>query len=414
MNSKKKSSKGALRSVNDWLHLWLGLVSGVVVFIVSITGCLYAFQQEIKDALEPWRFVEVQDKPFVPPSQLLDTAQVYMPGATPTGLTYSNREGAAAVGYESVVNGKHRFTAIFMNPYTGKFLKKQQSLGEGEFDFFSFVMDGHRALWLPYEIGRPIVGVCTLIFVVLLVTGLVMWWPKKWNKTEVDKSFKIKWNGSFRRINYDLHNVVGFYSLIFGFVLAVTGLVWSFEWFADSLYYVTSGGESRPEHSHPHSDVSQAGLLASDTASVLDRAWYKTLAQEPNVQGGFYLSPTLEDMDDPIEVIAYQDQGSWYNRNEYYYDQYTLERYRVKGDRFTEASFADQLYMLNYDVHIGAVLGLPGKIFAFFISLICASLPVTGFLVWWNKKKKSKKKDPSSVVSERNTPAKTVRVYQKS
>lgn len=390
MKSKKQSSKSALRKVNDWLHLWLGLASGIVVFIVSITGCFYAFQQEIKDALEPWRFVEVQAKAFVPPSQLLETAQAYMPGQTPTGLTYSNAAGAAAVGFSSFENGKRSFTAIFLNPYTGEFLQKQQAIGEGQFDFFRFIIDGHRALWLPYEIGRPIVGVATLIFVVLLVTGLVMWWPKKWNKSNVDKSFKIRWNGSFKRVNYDLHNVVGFYSLVLAFVLAVTGLVWSFAWFSDSLYYITSGGEAKSAHSHPHSDVSKAAEVANDTVSVLDRAWYKTLAQEPNVQG-MYMTPVLKDKNDAIEIIAYQDHGSWYNRNEYYYDRYTLQPYRVKGDRFSEAGLADQLDMLNYDIHIGSALGLPGKILAFFVSLICASLPITGLLVWWNKRNPKKK-----------------------
>ncbi|WP_299818040.1 PepSY-associated TM helix domain-containing protein [uncultured Pontibacter sp.] len=403
MKGKKNSSKSVFRKVNDWLHLWLGLTSGIVVFIVSITGCFYAFQQEIKDAMEPWRFVEVQNKAFVPPSQLLDTAKVYMPNAEPTGLTYSNKEGAAAVGFEGEENGKRTFTAIFMNPYTGEFLQKQQSIGEGQFDFFRFIIDGHRALWLPYNIGRPIVGVATLVFVLLLVTGLVMWWPRKWNKSNAAKSFKIKWSGSFKRVNYDLHNVVGFYSLILAFVLAVTGLVWSFEWFANSLYYVTSGGQEKPEHHHPHSDISKAGLLANDTIPVLDKAWFKTLAQEPTAQG-FYMTPTLHDKEDAIEVIAYQDHGSWYNRNEYYYDQYTLEHYRVKGDKYTEASLADQLDMLNYDIHIGAVWGLWGKTLAFFISLICASLPITGFLVWWNKKK-PKKKRSASVVNFRKASA---------
>ncbi|GAA4431300.1 PepSY-associated TM helix domain-containing protein [Pontibacter saemangeumensis] len=394
MKSKKHSSKSAFRRANDWLHLWLGLASGIVVFIVSITGCFYAFQQEIKDALEPWRFVEVQDKPFVPPSQLLDTARVYMPDATPTGLTYSNAEGAAAVGYEGSEEGEHGFTAVFLNPYTGEFLKKQQSKGESEFDFFRFIIDGHRALWLPYKIGRPIVGVGTLIFVVLLVTGLVMWWPKKWNKANMSRSFRIKWNGSFKRVNYDLHNILGFYSLLLAFVLAVTGLVWSFEWFGNSLYYITSGGEAKAGHHHPHSDISKAGLLANGTVSALDKAWFKTLAQEPDAQG-FYMTPELHDREDAIEIIAYQDHGSWYNRNEYYYDQYTLEPYRVKGDRYSEADLADQLVMLNYDIHIGAVWGLPGKILAFFVSLICASLPITGFLVWWNKKGKPRKKSAS-------------------
>lgn len=390
MKPKKKQKKSTFRRINNWLHLWLGLFSGIVVFIVSITGCFYAFQQEIKDAMEPWRFVEARDQAFVPPSQLLDTARVNMPGKEPTGLTYSNREGAAAVGYHTFEGGKEEFSVIFMNPYTAKPIKKMEAVGNGEFDFFSFIIDGHRALWLPYEIGRPIVGIATLIFLVLLISGLIMWWPKKWNKTTYNKSLNIKWNAKFKRLNYDLHNVMGFYTLIFAFILAVTGLMWSFTWFSDSVYFVSSGGESHPVHQHPHSDISKAALLDNESIPVLDRAWYNVIEQEKDAQG-FYLTPYLEDPDDAIEIIAYLDQGSWYNRNEYYFDQYTLERYRVKGDVYEEAMIADKLTMLNYDVHVGAVWGLPGKILAFLISLVTASLPVTGFLVWWNKKKNGKK-----------------------
>ena len=390
MNQKKKSKKSPFRRINDWLHLWLGLFSGVVVFIVSITGCFYAFQQEIKDAVEPWRFVEARDEAFVPPSVILETAEEHMPGEEPTGLTYSNREGAAAVGYHTFEGGQEAFSVVFMNPYTGEFLKKMQTEGTDEFDFFHFILDGHRALWLPHNIGRPIVGIATLIFIVLLISGLIMWWPKRWNKSAYKKSFKIRWKGNFRRVNYDLHNVLGFYTLIFAFIIAVTGLVWSFKWFENSLYYVTSGGEVKAEHEHPHSDVSQAGLQDNASAPVLDRAFYKVLAQEPDAEG-FYMTPILKHPDDAIEIIAYQDFGSWYNRNEYFLDQYTLERYRTDDDVYVDAAFADQLSLLNYDIHVGAVWGLPGKILAFFVSLVSASLPVTGFLVWWNKKKKKEK-----------------------
>ncbi|GHA35308.1 sulfite reductase [Salinimicrobium marinum] len=389
MNRKKKPKKSTFRKINDWLHLWLGLFSGIVVFIVSITGCFYAFQQEIKDAMEPWRFVEARDQAFVPPSQLLDTARVHMPGMEPTGLTYSNREGAAAVGYHTF-GEKEGFSVIFLNPYTAEPIKSMQTVGNGEFDFFHFIIDGHRALWLPYSIGQPIVGIATLIFLVMLISGLIMWWPKKWNKNTYKKSFNIKWNAKFKRVNYDLHNVLGFYSLVFAFIIGVTGLVWSFEWFEDSLYYVTSGGESHPGHHHPHSDISKAELAENEIIPVLDRAWYKVVKQEPDAQG-MYLTPTPEDPEDAIEIIAYQDKGTWYNRNEYYFDQYTLERYRVQGDVYEDAGFADQLMMLNHDIHVGAVWGLAGKILAFLISLVSASLPVTGFLVWWNKKKKDKK-----------------------
>src|SRR5690606_8020012 len=58
--------------------------------------------------------------------------------------------------------------------------------------------------------------------------------------------------------------------------------------------------------------------------------------------------------------------------------------------RFEEADFGEKLRKMNYDIHVGTVLGLPGKFLAFFASLIGATLPVTGFLVWLGKKRKKK------------------------
>jgi len=384
--SKRKRRKSIFRIVNDWLHLWLGLISGIIVFIVSITGCFYAFQQEIKDALEPWRFVEIESGGFVPPSQLLDTAAKYVPDKQPSGLTYSHERGAAAVGYSAIENGKRSFSVVFMNPYTGEFLKKQQTIGGSEFDFFRFVIDGHRALWLPYDIGRPIVGIATLIFLVMLITGLVMWWPKKWNRANRVRSFKIKWPASFKRVNYDLHNVLGFYSLILALALAVTGLVWSFTWFDKALYFVTSFGKLKQEHSHPHSDLSKKNLIWNENLSPLDSAWYASIKQVDKI-GGMYMTPVLQDPDDSYEILVYHNDNSYYNQTEFFYDRYTLKPLEMEGSKFSEAKFADKLSMMNYDIHVGSILGLPGKVLAFFISLICASLPITGFLVWWNKRK---------------------------
>ncbi|MNE72299.1 hypothetical protein D3C80_1682250 [compost metagenome] len=58
--------------------------------------------------------------------------------------------------------------------------------------------------------------------------------------------------------------------------------------------------------------------------------------------------------------------------------------------RFKNATVADKIQRMNYDIHVGAVLGLPGKILAFFASLIASSLPITGFMIWWGRRKKSK------------------------
>ncbi|WP_234569943.1 PepSY-associated TM helix domain-containing protein [Rhodohalobacter sp. 614A] len=373
------------KAVVNWLHLWLGLASGIVVFIVSITGCIYVFQAEIMNSLEPWRFVEAQNQQYVPPSVLVDTASVHMPGKTPSGLTYEDETGAAAVGFYYTREDQLDFAVVFMNPYTGEFLHKNESILDGDFDFFEFIIEGHRYLWLPQSIGKMVVGIGTLIFIVLLITGLVLWWPKKWNASGRQKSFKIRWSAKWKRFNYDLHNVPGFYALILSLILAVTGLVWSFEWFNNGLYYLASGGDSKQEHVHPHSNPDNAGLAETDSIPAIDQAFYKTLELYPDPKR-IYMSPTLQEADDAIEIVMYKYKGKFYHHDEYYYDQHTLELLDV--ERFSEAGLADQMDHLYYDIHTGIVWGLPGKILAFIVSLVCASLPVTGFFVWYNKRKR--------------------------
>jgi len=60
---------------------------------------------------------------------------------------------------------------------------------------------------------------------------------------------------------------------------------------------------------------------------------------------------------------------------------------------------ADKIVRMNYDIHVGAVLGLPGKFLAFFASLVAASMPVTGFCIWWGRRKK-KKPTPAALKRE--------------
>jgi uncharacterized iron-regulated membrane protein len=386
---KKTHKKSLLRRINNWLHLWLGLVSGLIVFVVSITGAIYTFQKEIKDLTERWRFVDVRNQPFVPPSALLAEAQKHFPAKKPTGITYAPANQAAAVGFEDRSNGKRSFSVVFLNPYDAGFLKKK-TLGE-EFDFFDFILDGHRHLWLPRKPGGLVVGIAVLIFVVLLFTGLVMWWPKKWKRKHLKQAFKVKIDARPKRLNYDLHNVLGFYSLLVALVIAITGLVWSFDWVKDGVYWLSSAGKAKAEYPHPHSDSTLVAQYPKTAGlSNLDQAWQQVMAEIGTVKGGMYVSPRLEGAADPIEVVVFKDYGNFYNRNEYLFDRYTLKPLRMPDDQFATAAFADQLSLMNYDLHTGAVLGLLGKILVFLAGLICASLPVTGFIVWWNKGRKWK------------------------
>src|SRR6218665_2680410 len=76
----KKEGKSRFRRVNDWLHLWLGLASGIIVFIVCITGCIWVFNEEIMGLIQHEYNVPAQERAVLTPSQIQDVAQRTHPG----------------------------------------------------------------------------------------------------------------------------------------------------------------------------------------------------------------------------------------------------------------------------------------------------------------------------------------------
>lgn len=364
--------KGVLK-----LHLWLGLASGIIVVFLGITGCMLSFEREI-ESLQAFRYVTPQEKPFVEPSALKETATKLLPGKVLHSVIYGSKKEAAQMVF---YNGLEYYYLIFMDPYTGKVLKVKNMAH----DFFRIIINGHYYLWLPPNIGQPIVATATLLFLITLISGLVLWWPR--NKAAAKQRFKIKWNVRWRRRNYDLHNVLGFYMTWIAIFLALSGLVMGFQWFAKSFYWVTSGGKSLPGYYEP---VSGKATNNAVSYSAEDRVWNR-------VKSGYKTAQTIEvhyatSDSSPILVAINPDASTIWKTDYHYFDQNTLQEIPVTSlyGRFGQATFADKIARMNYDIHIGAVLGLPGKILVFLASLIAASLPITGFYIWWGKKHKKK------------------------
>jgi len=360
------------------IHLVLGLGSGIIIVILGITGCILAFETEIRTVTDREQFVQPEEKPYVLPSLLKVNAEKVLPNKKIVGIDYPGRDKAAlAYSYDST-----SYFLVALNPYDGKVI----SFKDMNRDFFRVVLDLHYYLWLPPKIGQPIVGYSTLIFLIMLISGLILWWPR--NKAAKKQRFSIKWNARWRRVNYDLHNVLGFYMTWVAIFIAITGLVMGLNWFASSFYWATSGGKALIPHEHPVSDRAYAGLVDKDLGNKL---WNRHLQQaKPGESVSIYYPA---DQTDPLEVVLNHRPGTYYDVEAFHYDQYSGKEIFPKGDdngTFAEASFGDKIKRMNYDIHVGAILGLPGKIMAFFASLIAASLPVTGFYVWWGRRKKKK------------------------
>lgn len=359
------------------IHLWLGLSSGLVVLLLGITGCILAFEIEIRNLTESFRKVKVENKSYLSPSALKTIAEKHLSSKKVLGIEYPGKGKAAVAAYYDETH----YELLFMNPYSGEVLK-HKNMND---DFFRIVLDGHFYLWLPDHIGQPVVASATLIFLVMMITGLILWWPR--NKGARKQRFTIKWTARWRRRNYDLHNVLGFYMTWIAIFLAITGLVMGFQWFARSVYWISSGGKEMVEHKHPVSDTTKTAAVPNMT----DHLWQEHSMKIKEKESLAIYFANLST--DPVEVVVNHRPGTYYQSDFYHYDQYTGKELIATGSyagKFREAAIADKIVRMNYDIHVGAILGLPGKILAFFASLIAASLPITGFYIWLGRKRKKR------------------------
>ena len=360
------------------LHLWLGLSSGLVVLFLGLTGCILAFQREIEMLTVPAQYVEAQAGAFIAPSRMHKIAAAELPGKQAHSVTYGAKDKAAVVTFYH--DDPEYYYLVYINPYNGKVLQVKNM----DDDFFRIIIDGHFYLWLPHDVGKPIVASATLIFVVMMITGIVLWWPK--NKAARKQRFSVKWNAKWRRVNYDMHNVFGFYMSWVAIFIAISGLVWGFEWVSKSVYWATSGGKQPVAFYEPVSRSEPAG----NTLPAEDRVYEKMKELYPAVETIEVHFP--ENDSAAIGGAANPDASTYWKIDYRYFDRNTLAEVPVTHifGRLKDTKLADKIARMNYDIHVGALLGLPGKIMAFFASLLAASLPVTGFLIWWGRRNKKK------------------------
>ncbi len=404
----KGSKRSLFRRINNWLHLWLSLVTGIIMFVVCITACIWVFNEEITEILVPPPLqpdIPLSSDPVTLPSRAIRIADSVCATGVIKKVTYA-RGKPIAVSLthtpEKYYWNSRNLTTVMVNPYTGVYMgtiDKPTAAVERRYaqidGFFQWIIIGHRDLWLPYKIGSPIVSYSTLVFVITLITGLVWWYPRKWNKSTREKSFKIKWKANWKRINLDFHNVLGFYSLVILLILSLTGMVYGIAWFEQLLYRATNWGAPMEEYPEQLSDSADAGH-AIPFGRIVDESFVTVTSRNLKVGNFLIQLPDMARKTSSLSIQALPNTGTYYRHVYYAFDRYTgkeLPRSEIYGEPFEKSTTGQQIRRMNYDIHVGSIWGLPGKILAFFASLIGASLPITGFIIWYNRKWGKKKKE---------------------
>ncbi|MBK1883738.1 PepSY domain-containing protein [Luteolibacter pohnpeiensis] len=216
-----------------WAHLAIGLLAGVMVLSMSVTGILMVYERQIiewvdgvtvKPSAEALPLESVIGDEFskqVPPSSILLSSKP----TEPIGLQYGREK------------------TVYFDPYTGK------SLGEGSQSaskFFHSVESWHRWLGQTGEkrtIGKSIVDSANLMFLFIVVSGLWLWFPRRWTKSGIKAITRIQPRLKGRAWEWNLHNVFGFWACIPLFIIVTTGTIMAFPW-ANALIFKAVGEEA--------------------------------------------------------------------------------------------------------------------------------------------------------------------------
>ena len=362
-----------LRRFNDWFHLWIGIAAGIPVIIISLTGSLLVFEHEIVEMTRSWWTVEIPaQKAQLPPSVLRSKVLEQFPDMKIRRLWYYGE------GKPVKISPDNSDSLIFANPYTGKVL-----VLEDHENIFEFIENGHFHLWLPDEIGTQVVSWSTAIFLVLLITGTVLWWPKNWNAREAKQALTVKWKAKFKRVNYDLHNVLGFYALTLAMIMTLTGLMMGFAFFNKSVLRMLGGKERSKEVT-----VIQPGpqTVPATIEGKVDLVWKLVTTRM-----GEYEKDQISihfPKEDGKFIYACTDMyhGTWRELN---FDINSLALLSTSHTKIADDTTSNWLRRSNFSLHVGAFGGLFTKWLFFFASLICGTLPITGFYIWWGKRKKN-------------------------
>lgn len=408
--SKPKRKKNSttwlkVRKLFNDIHLWGGLVSGIIVFVVCLTGTIYVYNTELREAALSEYYIVEKTGEKLSVDSLLTLAKPAIKGRITGVKVFFDAEKSTAILYnkppksdEQSSGRRRRSNQMMVNPYTGDVLGDASATKTKTAEFMGKMFGLHRWLLLN-EIEEPIIegienrklgswitGTATLLFLLGVLSGLVIWFPKKMRGWK--NGFKIRWTANWKRVNHDLHNTLGLYTWVILFLMAITGPFWSFEWYREG-WQKTWGtyqdrNAPREERVKPVSIIMDGKRAMTVEETIL--AVNKVLPYDGDITINF-----ASDSTGTINIV--KNKVGFFAPSAA--DRLTLDRYSgvvLEKDIFREKTIRNRIGSSVKALHIGDVYGPFSKLLYFISCLVATSLPVTGVLIWINKMKKDRKK----------------------
>ena len=359
------------------LHLWIALPFGLIIALICFTGSIMVFEKEINELVYKERYKVAQASgERITPAEAAAAAAAVLPDTMKIASVQIpfNKESTYAIS----TPGRRRIT-VYVDPYTAK-VTAIQNPGDGK--FFSTVRELHR--WLSFRgenrtIGKRITGVTTFAMVVILITGLIAWFPK--NRKGLKNRLKISFRHGPRRMWHDLHVAGGFYSMLFLLIMSLTGLTWSFDWYRDATYKLF--GAEPPAASVPASQSAPARQPApahqqAATSHPTDYTiWDTALIETLKIASAW---KTITITDGSIQVVPDKPFGNTRASDRYKFDR--KSGHITDSELYHDQSKASKLRGWLYSLHTGSWGGSVVKGIYLLAALMGGVLPLTGYYMY--------------------------------
>lgn len=389
-----------MRKIFRNIHLWLSVPFGILITLICFSGAALVFEKEVMELChrELYFMKKVEAAPL-PMEQLMTKVAATLPDSVSvTGVTVSSDPERA---YQ-VTLSKPRRASMYVDQYTGEIMGKYERA-----PFFNFMFRMHR--WLLDSMkqdggifwGKMIVGTSTLMFVFVLISGIVVWWPR--TRKALKNSLKIVANKGWRRFWYDLHVAGGMYALVFLLAMALTGLTWSFQWYRTG-FYKTFGVEVQPSMGHGNAAANATAKGGKQEESPEGRSG-RPEGRSRRPEGRKHSPYTnwqqvyeqLAEANPDYKLISVSD-GSASVALPRFGNQRGTDRYKFnpRNGEITETTLYKDLDNSGkirgwiYSVHVGSWGGMLTRILTFIAALVGASLPLTGYYLWIRRLMKRK------------------------
>ena len=394
-----------MKKIFRQIHLWLSIPFGLIITVICFSGAALVFENEIMELCRhDFYYVSKVEETPLPAGELAQKVAATLPDSiSVTGISISSDPAKA---YQ-VNLSKPRRASVYIDQYTGEIKGKYERA-----PFFTTMFKLHR--WLLDSMkpdggifwGKMIVGVSTLMFVFVLISGIIIWIPR--SAKALKNSLKISVNKGWKRFWYDLHIAGGLYTFIFLLVLALTGLTWSFGWYRTGFYKafgveMQEKGELRIENGEGKKrdmkekersekegeDRKGRNQRKGKTQSLLP-SQFSPLPSPYALWQKVYEQLKAQNPDYKQITVSNGTANVSFNRfgNQRASDRYS---FNPRNGEITEATLYKDLDNSGkirgwiFSVHVGSWGGMFTRILSFIASLLGATLPLTGYYLWIKK-----------------------------